>query len=253
MELDRIAVDEALRVVELAESADWDRDTPCAGWNLRRLVAHMTAQHLGFAAAARGAGLDTAHWQEPPDMDDPAPVHRVAATAVLAAFAEPGATERSSHSRSWAAAFPDGRPSASTSSTTWFTPGTSPQPWERAWNSPTTSSARHSPQPDGYRPIRPSAGLETPSPRHWMCPAGRDPRRDAAPVGPGAAPVARSRLTPRISPAPASPPPTPGPVRVVDPQRPVGPRYGREPSQRPRGPDGGPLTRRYAAPTHGPA
>jgi uncharacterized protein (TIGR03086 family) len=94
VELDRIAVDEALRVVELAENADWDRDTPCAGWNLRRLVAHMTAQHLGFAAAARGAGLDAVHWQEPPDMDDPALVHRVAATAVLAAFAEPGATER---------------------------------------------------------------------------------------------------------------------------------------------------------------
>jgi hypothetical protein len=30
--------------------------------------------------------------------------------------------------------------------------------------------------------------------------------------------VARSRLTPRISPAPASPPPTEVPVRVVDPE-----------------------------------
>ncbi|MFE2296814.1 TIGR03086 family metal-binding protein [Streptomyces sp. NPDC059445] len=94
VELDRIAVQEALRVVDLAEPADWDRDTPCAGWDLRRLVAHMTAQHLGFAAAARGAGLEAAHWREPQDMDEPARVHRAAATAVLAAFAEPGTTER---------------------------------------------------------------------------------------------------------------------------------------------------------------
>ncbi|MCF3136783.1 TIGR03086 family metal-binding protein [Streptomyces olivochromogenes] len=94
VELDRIAVHESLRVVGLAAEDDWGRDTPCAGWNLRRLVAHMTAQHLGFAAAARGAGGEAAHWREPADMGEPARVHRVAAAAVLAAFAEPGATER---------------------------------------------------------------------------------------------------------------------------------------------------------------
>ncbi|MFD4559030.1 TIGR03086 family metal-binding protein [Streptomyces sp. NPDC058469] len=94
VELDRIAVYEALRVVELAQEEDWERDTPCAGWNLRRLVAHMAAQHHGFAAAARGAGHDRAYWREPEDMSEPARTHRAAATAVLAAFAEPGATER---------------------------------------------------------------------------------------------------------------------------------------------------------------
>ncbi|WP_019063324.1 TIGR03086 family metal-binding protein [Streptomyces prunicolor] len=94
VELDRIAVYEALRVVELAQEEDWERDTPCAGWNLRRLVAHMAAQHHGFAAAARGAGRDRAYWREPADLSEPARTHRAAATAVLAAFAEPGATER---------------------------------------------------------------------------------------------------------------------------------------------------------------
>ncbi|WP_406835535.1 TIGR03086 family metal-binding protein [Streptomyces sp. AHU1] len=94
VELDRIAVHEALRVVGLAENADWDRATPCAGWDLRRLVAHMTAQHLGFAAAARGAGREAAHWREPRDMGEPARVHEAAAATVLAAFAEPGVTER---------------------------------------------------------------------------------------------------------------------------------------------------------------
>ncbi|MGQ4435184.1 MULTISPECIES: TIGR03086 family metal-binding protein [unclassified Streptomyces] len=94
VELDRIAVHEALRVVESAQAEDWERDTPCAGWDLRRLVAHMAVQHHGFAAAARGTGQDLDSWREPADMSEPARTHRAAATDVLAAFAEPGATER---------------------------------------------------------------------------------------------------------------------------------------------------------------
>jgi uncharacterized protein (TIGR03086 family) len=94
VELDRIAVHEAVRVVELAREEDWERDSPCAGWTLRRLVAHMAAQHHGLAAAARGAGGDLAYWAEPEDMSEPAKVHRAAASTVLGAFAEPGAVGR---------------------------------------------------------------------------------------------------------------------------------------------------------------
>lgn len=97
VELDRIAVQEAARLVELArggDDGDWARDTPCAGWDLRRLVAHMTAQHHGFAAAARGAGGEFEHWREPRDMREPARTHRAAADAVLSAFAQPGVPER---------------------------------------------------------------------------------------------------------------------------------------------------------------
>ncbi|MDQ0598225.1 uncharacterized protein (TIGR03086 family) [Streptomyces canus] len=94
VELDRIAVHEALRVVELAQDRDWERGSPCAGWTLRRLVAHMAAQHHGFAAAARGAGGDPAYWTEPTDLREPAKVHRAAATDLLGAFAEPDAVER---------------------------------------------------------------------------------------------------------------------------------------------------------------
>ncbi|WP_030563712.1 TIGR03086 family metal-binding protein [Streptomyces aureocirculatus] len=94
VELDRIAVLEAVRVVDLAKDDDWQRDTPCAGWDLRRLVAHMAAQHRGFAAAAHGAGQEASHWREPQDMGEPARVHLEAATEVLDAFAEPGVTER---------------------------------------------------------------------------------------------------------------------------------------------------------------
>jgi uncharacterized protein (TIGR03086 family) len=94
VELDRIAVREAVRVVDLARERDWERDTPCAGWTLRRLVAHMAAQHRGFAAAARGAGGKTAHWREAEGGREPALAHREAAADVLAAFAEPGVPER---------------------------------------------------------------------------------------------------------------------------------------------------------------
>jgi len=94
VELDRIAVHESLRLVALARDTDWERDTPCAGWTLRKLVAHMTAQHHGFAAAARGAGHQAAYWREPADMTAPGRTYQGAATAVLAAFAEQGVVER---------------------------------------------------------------------------------------------------------------------------------------------------------------
>ncbi|MGW5663832.1 TIGR03086 family metal-binding protein [Streptomyces sp. NPDC003758] len=89
VELDRIAVQESVRLVGLAREQDWERDTPCADWTLRRLVAHMAAQHHGFAAAARGAGSERAHWREPEDMRDPSDTYRGAAMSVLAAFVEP--------------------------------------------------------------------------------------------------------------------------------------------------------------------
>ncbi|MER6356240.1 TIGR03086 family metal-binding protein [Streptomyces sp. NPDC001634] len=92
--LDRIAVHESVRLVQLAEEKDWERDTPCAEWTLRQLVAHMAAQHHGFAAAARGAGSEPAHWREPEDMRDPLRTYRAAARAVLDAFAQPDAVER---------------------------------------------------------------------------------------------------------------------------------------------------------------
>ncbi|MDQ0764603.1 TIGR03086 family metal-binding protein [Streptomyces canus] len=71
-----------------------ERGTPCAGWDLRRLVAHMTAQHHGFAAAARGVGGDPGYWREQERTGEPARAHRAAADAVLGAFAEPGVLER---------------------------------------------------------------------------------------------------------------------------------------------------------------
>jgi hypothetical protein len=50
--LDARAVRASVEVVSQASVADLARPTPCADWRLAELLAHMTAQHNGFAAAA---------------------------------------------------------------------------------------------------------------------------------------------------------------------------------------------------------
>ncbi|MYV98553.1 TIGR03086 family protein [Streptomyces sp. SID3343] len=86
--LDARAVRLGADLVDRVTAADLDRATPCAGWNLADLVAHMTAQHRGFAAAAAGHGGDPAHWVVEPRGPDTVAAHRSAADAVSAAFAQ---------------------------------------------------------------------------------------------------------------------------------------------------------------------
>jgi uncharacterized protein (TIGR03086 family) len=75
------------------------RPTPCDGWNLGQLLAHMTVQHRGFAAAARGEGADPAQWEAATVADavaaDPAATYAAAAADVLEAFAKDDAPEAS--------------------------------------------------------------------------------------------------------------------------------------------------------------
>ncbi|MGW5863421.1 TIGR03086 family metal-binding protein [Streptomyces sp. NPDC055239] len=92
--LDRTAVQESLRVLRAARDADWERPSPCAGWTLRDLVAHMTAQHHGFAAAARGSGADRTYWIAPDLGRDPLKIYEESVRHVLAAFTEEGTMER---------------------------------------------------------------------------------------------------------------------------------------------------------------
>ncbi|WP_433078511.1 TIGR03086 family metal-binding protein [Dactylosporangium sp. CA-052675] len=61
--------------------------TPCAGWTLADLLAHMTVQHLGFAAAARGESWPLERWAPQPLGADPAAGYAAAADEVIAAFA----------------------------------------------------------------------------------------------------------------------------------------------------------------------
>ncbi len=78
-------------VVSALSADDLSNATPCAGWSLADLLIHMTGQHRGFAAAARGHGADQAIWQ--PDTvaeavtADPVGAYAAAAAEVIDAFA----------------------------------------------------------------------------------------------------------------------------------------------------------------------
>src|ERR1700741_1547693 len=61
--LHRIALMASVDMVSTVTNEDLSRETPCAQWNLADLLAHMTVQHRGFAAAARRRGADPAIWQ----------------------------------------------------------------------------------------------------------------------------------------------------------------------------------------------
>ncbi|WP_433797132.1 TIGR03086 family metal-binding protein [Actinoplanes sp. CA-252034] len=85
LELDRQAVALSVGLLDPVTPDDLSRPTPCAGWDLAHLIAHMSAQHRGFAAAAAGRGADPEPWRIVP-TDDPVADHRKAADEVLAAF-----------------------------------------------------------------------------------------------------------------------------------------------------------------------
>ncbi|TQM28870.1 TIGR03086 family metal-binding protein [Nocardia bhagyanarayanae] len=88
---------EAVRLcAEVVSRVDADQlgsETPCAGWDLRALLAHMATQDRGFAGAARGAE-DPGAW-EVRIAADPVADYLAAAAEVAAAFAEPDVFERS--------------------------------------------------------------------------------------------------------------------------------------------------------------
>jgi uncharacterized protein (TIGR03086 family) len=88
--LDAWAVRASVQIVSRASAADLARPTPCPDWTLAELLAHMTAQHNGFAAAAAGDGADLLHWQTGAPVADPVGEYAAAAERVIAAFAAPG-------------------------------------------------------------------------------------------------------------------------------------------------------------------
>lgn len=94
--LHRAAVLASVDAVNAVSLDDLDRPTPCAGWNLATLLTHMTVQHRGFAAAARG-GTDLEVWEPTTVADavasDPAGTYAAAAEDVLSAFEADGVLE----------------------------------------------------------------------------------------------------------------------------------------------------------------
>ena len=92
--LNRRAVLASVEVIAKAIPGDLDRLTPCSGWLLSDLLAHMIAQHYGFAAAAVGDGATMSHWALQPLGDDPVGSYRASAERVVAAFASEGVLSR---------------------------------------------------------------------------------------------------------------------------------------------------------------
>ncbi|OLP01653.1 TIGR03086 family protein [Mycolicibacterium porcinum] len=95
--LHRVAVLRSVEAVGAVHPSDLHRPTPCAEWTLADLLAHMTVQHRGFAAAARGHGADESVWDVGTVASavraDPVGAYTAAAHDVLDAFAADGITE----------------------------------------------------------------------------------------------------------------------------------------------------------------
>jgi uncharacterized protein (TIGR03086 family) len=94
IELDERAVRATVTIVAGISPGDLSRPTPCAGWDLAALLAHMTVQHRGFAAAAAGRGADPAIWVPAPLGTDFTAEYAAAAEEVITAFAAPGVPDK---------------------------------------------------------------------------------------------------------------------------------------------------------------
>jgi uncharacterized protein (TIGR03086 family) len=91
--LHRRALDAVTDLLTALTPADLDRPSPCAGWDLRQLLAHMVGQNLGFAAAAEhDAGVEA--FAARPVDDDPRGAWAGSADRVADALAAAVAGER---------------------------------------------------------------------------------------------------------------------------------------------------------------
>ena len=93
LDLNRRATLRCVDLVVGVRPEDLRRSTPCAEWNLAELLAHMTIQHQGFAAAASGGG-EHVNWTPLPLSAHFAHEYATAAHEALKAFDDPGALDR---------------------------------------------------------------------------------------------------------------------------------------------------------------
>lgn len=94
VDLDARVVHNSVELAEKATEPDLGRPTPCVEWTLQALLEHMTAQHLGFAAASEG-NADPAAWKPRPLGSEPVAAYRDSAERVIAAFSSDGMLGRS--------------------------------------------------------------------------------------------------------------------------------------------------------------
>jgi uncharacterized protein (TIGR03086 family) len=94
----------AERVVELVgqvEPEQWDNPTPCTEWNVRTLVGHLIGSMQRYRALLQGASAAEVSMLREHQSEavgtDPVTTCENAVRSVRAAFAEPGALERTVH------------------------------------------------------------------------------------------------------------------------------------------------------------
>ncbi|MFN2560636.1 MAG: TIGR03086 family metal-binding protein [Jatrophihabitans sp.] len=84
LDLHRRAVQATLAALD--GRVDLSARTPCAGWDLADLLAHMTVQQCGFARAVTGARTAVADWA-PTRAEKPVEAYASACDELLTAFA----------------------------------------------------------------------------------------------------------------------------------------------------------------------
>lgn len=89
IEMHRRALDDTTALIDKIGPADLGRDTPCAGWDLAALLAHMIGQNHGFADGIEAGpdGIAAAAFEPRPVGPDPAHDWRASAERLAAALA----------------------------------------------------------------------------------------------------------------------------------------------------------------------
>jgi uncharacterized protein (TIGR03086 family) len=87
-----------MRLVAQVRQEQWSNPTPCTEWNVRTLVGHLIAGRHGYCALLKGAPAaefrSVMAQQGEAAAADPITACESAVRSVRAAFAEPGAQER---------------------------------------------------------------------------------------------------------------------------------------------------------------
>ena len=96
-ELDRRAMDVTAGIVSLITPEQLGDPTPCAGWQVGDLLAHIIGQYHGFALAASGQPMSVEAFHPRPVTADPVSTYQQAAALVTEAFAEDGVLDRTFH------------------------------------------------------------------------------------------------------------------------------------------------------------
>lgn len=99
VDLFRRSIERCTTVIDNVPPDRWASPTPCTEWDVRALVNHLTGEQLWAPHLVAGETIEQVGDRYDGDVlgDDPAAAWRTAVPASVAAFAEPGALDRTVH------------------------------------------------------------------------------------------------------------------------------------------------------------